>query len=385
MRILFINPYYYPNNVGGTESVVKLLAEQLAEYGNHVAVYTVDSSIDKCVIEENNGVKIYRGTGGGFVPISRNEKIRGIERIKNAVIQRINFGVKNELETVLHNFCPDIVNTQNLYGFSSTIWRYIKLQNISLVHTLNDYWILNRSVRLFIKSNAKKYVDYYIAPSQYVHDLYDVSNIFNCSGKVISNGIKLDKKYFENCVSEKLNRDNNRIVKFLFVGQLEKIKGLDILIEVFKRIPYNAVELHICGKGNLKELVEQVAELDKRIIYHGFVLTEELEHIYRDADVLVAPSIWEEPFGMVALEAYYRGLTVIAGNRGGLRDILKNVGAGKLINSSEELLETLKHYSNCSNIKKDITMICDRLFEYSVGSQATGYLKVFEDVLNQRH
>lgn len=42
MRILFINPYYYPNNTGGTERVLKLLADELVCMGNPVAIFTGD-------------------------------------------------------------------------------------------------------------------------------------------------------------------------------------------------------------------------------------------------------------------------------------------------------------------------------------------------------
>lgn len=383
MKILFINPYYYPNNIGGTESVVKLLAEQLVLYGNTVAIYTIDSPINHGIIEEISGVKVYRGTGGDFISRSRKVITKITERIKNACIQRFNLSVLKELDNVLMDFQPDIVNTQNLYGFSPLIWKRIKSHNIPIIHTINDYWITRHSVKPFVNLSSKL-VDYYITPSSFMMDIIKKSNIFNCHGMAISNGIKINRSYFAQCIKEKKNKGGNESIKFLFVGQLEKIKGVDRLIKVFQTKRSKNIELHICGKGSLAEHVIQATKKDDRIFYHGFVLAQDLEKIYRNSDVLVIPSTWEEPFGMVAIEAYYRGLTVIAGNRGGLKEIVSNIGVGKLIDplNSKELASTITYYSKISNIKKDVMSLNDKIFEYTINKQATAYQSIFQKYSN---
>lgn len=377
MKILIMNPFYWPNHIGGTETIIKLLAEKMIEKGNVVAVYTLDGISNTVKKEEYEGVLVYRGCGGYRAPI---KKLRGIDRIKNAILQRINWQIGDELQKVICDFKPDVINTHNLYGFSSMVWRFIHRNNIPLVHTLNDNWLMKKTVYPFALLNAKA-VDFFVAPSDYTLSIHE-GKLFRTESRVIANGIKIDKAYFARCLSEKDKRDESKKIIFMFVGQLEKIKGIDRLMNEFSHHSEKNMELHIYGRGSLKKMVDEYSHKDSRIIYHGFIMPEQMDQAYENADVVVVPSIWQEPFGMVAIEAYAHGCPVIASNRGGLREVIQVMG-GVLIDPAKKgsIYNALDYYMDRKNIQKDIKAIDKQLLEtYDVECQANQYFNIFREI-----
>lgn len=379
MKILIINPYYFPNNIGGTEIVINLLAEKLVERGNVVAVYTLDNTSNMLQNEKHNGVFIYRGCGGKYkLPLN---KLNKIDRINNAIIQRVNLTVRKEVQKVIDVFKPEVVNTHNLYGFSTVVWRIVKKNNIPLVHTLNDSWLLKKTVFPFALINSRE-VDFVVAPSNFTLSLH-MKKLFDAEHKVIANGIKIDEKHFEHYLSEKMQREEQNVI-FMFAGQLEKFKGIDKLLEEFHNCPHSGIELHIYGRGQLKNMVEDFSRQDCRIMYHGFATSQQMEQAYKSADVLVVPSVWQETFGMVAIEAYYHALPVIAADRGGLKEVVKTIGAGKLIDPEKKasIHNALSYYIDRKNIKKDAMLIKKNICIYNIDYQVDKYLDIFDTLAN---
>jgi glycosyltransferase involved in cell wall biosynthesis len=83
---------------------------------------------------------------------------------------------------------------------------------------------------------------------------------------------------------------------------------------------------------------------DKFIISTGWLNQEELPQLYLEADICVVPSVWPEPFGIVALEAMAAGKPVIASNVGGLKTIVRDNETGFLVPplDSDALLQKLE-------------------------------------------
>src|ERR1019366_5578541 len=100
-------------------------------------------------------------------------------------------------------------------------------------------------------------------------------------------------------------------------------------------------ELWIAGRGSpeYETQLKEVCTLPE-VRYMGFVRSEEF---LTSVDVLVVPSVWDEPFGMVVIEAYTQGVPVIASCRGGLPEIVENGKTGFLFdpNGSPSLAEIL--------------------------------------------
>lgn len=131
---------------------------------------------------------------------------------------------------------------------------------------------------------------------------------------------------------------------FLFVGRLERIKGVRELIGVFRT--YRHADLLIAGDGSDAEALRaQAAELS-HVRFLGSRSQAELRPLYRDALALLVPSIWHEVFGIVTLEAFAMRTPVIAHRRGALPEIIAESGGGVTYSTTRELvaaLERLRH------------------------------------------
>ncbi len=119
----------------------------------------------------------------------------------------------------------------------------------------------------------------------------------------------------------------------LYVGQLIRGKGVDLLLQAFKGLTCD-FRATIVGTGNaeskLKALCTELG-LDNRVEFSGWVRNEDLGHFYSKAKVVVVPSRWPEPFGMIGLEAMHHGRPVVAFDVGGIPDWLDHMETGILV------------------------------------------------------
>lgn len=112
-------------------------------------------------------------------------------------------------------------------------------------------------------------------------------------------------------------------VRFLFVGRLIERKGLEVLLEAFRRL--DGGELWIGGDGPLRDLVARAAAADARIRDIGHVDGQALTDLYSSADALVVPSLYE-PWGLVVHEGLAHGLPVITTDQVGAAEDLVDPG-----------------------------------------------------------
>ncbi len=121
---------------------------------------------------------------------------------------------------------------------------------------------------------------------------------------------------------------------FLFVGRLEKIKGLDDVIPLF-RGPGDS-DLLIAGDGEYAaELRAQAAGCD-RVKFLGWVGLEDLRRYYEHAQALIVPSVCFETFGIIIIEAFRQGTPVIARRIGPFPEIIDQ-GGGFLFETAADL------------------------------------------------
>lgn len=128
----------------------------------------------------------------------------------------------------------------------------------------------------------------------------------------------------------------------LYVGRLTEIKGVHILIEAFKKVNKRLpnTKLIIAGssffEGAAKTLYEQsLVELAKpvsnHIIFTGFIPHERLKYLYSATDIVVLPSIWQDPCPLVVLEAMASNSCLVSSNVGGVPEIVENGLNGMLV------------------------------------------------------
>jgi glycosyltransferase involved in cell wall biosynthesis len=125
--------------------------------------------------------------------------------------------------------------------------------------------------------------------------------------------------------------------EILFVGQLIKGKGVDLLLTALAKleIPFNAV---IVGDGNSRRELESLRDklgLQESVQFKGWVNNSEIGKYYFAAKVVTVPSRWPEPFGMIGLEAMRYGRPVVAFNVGGIGDWLEHGETGLLVDEQD--------------------------------------------------
>ena len=127
---------------------------------------------------------------------------------------------------------------------------------------------------------------------------------------------------------------------FLFVGRLERLKGLDDVIPVMRAYPH--ADLLVIGDGSHRSALERIAGQSPQIRFEGRVATHDLGRYYEHAIAVIVPSIGFETFGFVAVESLRQGTPVIARRRGPLTEIVEASGAGDLFETPDQLRASLE-------------------------------------------
>lgn len=127
---------------------------------------------------------------------------------------------------------------------------------------------------------------------------------------------------------------------FLFVGRLERLKGVAELIDVFSR--HQGADLLVIGDGTDGDRLRRLAHDNPRVRFLGRIASDDLGPYYRHALALVAPSHGFETFGLTLIEALSHGTPVIARRIGPFPEIVERSGGGLLFDAGPELADALR-------------------------------------------
>jgi len=127
---------------------------------------------------------------------------------------------------------------------------------------------------------------------------------------------------------------------FLFVGRLERIKGLDDVIPAWRE--HGDADLLIAGDGEHEPELRRLAGAAPNIRFLGRITPEDLRRYYQHALALVVPSVCFETFGIILIEAFRSGLPVIARRLGPFPEIVERAQGGLLFESAPELVSALR-------------------------------------------
>ena len=132
----------------------------------------------------------------------------------------------------------------------------------------------------------------------------------------------------------------------LYVGRLTEIKGVHVLIKSFITIhaQLQHTRLIIAGSSFFggaaktdyeRSLVELAKPVSTAIIFTGFMPHDKLRYVYSAADMVVLPSVWQDPCPLVVLEAMASGTCLLSTAVGGVPEIIKNGVNGLLVNAND--------------------------------------------------
>lgn len=352
MKILVIANLYEPYIIGGGEISTKLLVDNLTKLGHEVVVLT---SYSKDLEDQKlDGATIKRIKNNVYWSYEKDKK-SNLKKVIWHIVDEYNFIASRKIERILYRGCYDLVISSTIDGFSGNIWEIAKEKGIKTIHILRSYSLvcLNAgmfkngknckaqcsSCRIFNlnkKRQSNKYVDAVIGISYFILDKHLKLGLFqNSKNRVIHNSINLLEK-IELQVPE---RNKFRIG---YVGSIQQKKGVELLLRSFKELENNeGFELHLYGKPIISHYLKGLdLKNHKNVYHHGYVSQDKL---FPAIDILVVPSLWEEPFGRIVIEAYKYGVPVIGSDKGGIPELIEKGKTGYVYeaNNQHDLIEKI--------------------------------------------
>ncbi|MBI4199529.1 MAG: glycosyltransferase family 4 protein [Chloroflexi bacterium] len=319
MKIALVSPYdfAYP---GGVMAHITHLGRELEQRGHTVKVLAPVSSRD--AVNAPNLIPIGRPvpvpSGGSIARISlsiwRERRVRQVLREEGFDVIHLHEPLAPVLPiTVLHYSTAANVGTFHAFHGKARMYRYS--------HRLVRRWFNKLHVRIAVSPPALQFV----------------SRFFPAEYRVIPNGIDVD--FFGREAPPGLPFDDGKL-NILFVGRLEKRKGLKYLLGAFSRLKWSHPDLRllVVGPGSPgKECERIVAERKLQdVVFVGGVSGETLCRYYQTAHIFCAPATGKESFGIVLGEAMAAGKPVVATTIEGFSAVVTNGVEGLLVRPRDE-------------------------------------------------
>lgn len=404
MKVVLISSFFDLETGGGTAILLRELAHGLQSFGYQVVVVTTHRK-KQSTVDYENGLTVYRIFPRNLYWIGDKHSQTIIKKIVWHLVDIWNVHAFYQVRKILNKENPDIVHFHKLEGMSPSIWSAASQAGIKkLVHTSHDYelfapegtrqnkineWVKNRSwpVRLFqtLRTSSSRNINCFTAPSQYVLDIHKKRGIFiNSISKVVPNSHGITNKEIKRRMGQiknKIKSDKDKI-RFLYVGRFDRLKGVNLLCKAFQICSKenSNIMLDLIGEGNLYlDLRKQYAG-NPQINFHGYKSGAEKEKFFSDCDVVVVPSVWQEPFGIVIVESFSFGKPVIATKVGGIPEIIEDGVTGFLIplGDIKALTDVISRVSDSSD---KINQMAEACFEaskfYTIETMLANYDSIY--------
>lgn len=331
MKIMLVNSLYYPFKVGGAEVSVQLLAEGLVKHGCDVMVVTLTNDrMRHLTTEYINKVKVVRVyLKNIYWPFDEKDNRGSIKKLVWHIIDSYNPLMQKIVNKLVNDFSPDIIHTNNICGFSTSIWN--KYDKIKVIHTIRDYYLLTPSSVLsdnkkltaidialsWIKKKRISRVSCFIGISEYILKTHNDHGFFSGNEylrKIYNSTILTDSFYLNK------SKSKSGIFTIGFIGRLTEEKGYSIFYALADHYKNNKrIVFKAAGSGREDYLDELKCKYSGVNLYEmGHTSQSEF---YNEIDLLIIPAKWAEPFGRTAIEAFSYAVPVLSSGRGGLLEI----------------------------------------------------------------
>lgn len=253
--------------------------------------------------------------------------------------------IKKKISEVSEVFKPKIIF---FCGYRLKLIPYIK--KINLKKNIKYFFWLERfneqnKIKFYL---IKKIIKFFLIGADGLFVIGNkAKNFYSSFNKNVFNipySIRIPKKKFLKKISKK--------TKFLFVGQLIRRKGIDILIDCIKKLKdenINNFEILIIGNGEYKYKIRELIKKNNNIKYKSFLNQKNLINEYKQSHVLIFPSRFDG-WGVVPMQAMSYSMYVITGNNCGVNEVTGRKNKIIDVNVSN-LLGAIK---NCCNNKSSI-------------------------------
>lgn len=363
-RILIVHNYYQVP--GGEDTVVANEKKMLEDNGHEVILYSRNNS-------ELNKFSQFQKL---WIPFTTIFSIRTYKEVKKIIKEKkidivhvhntlslispavyyAAFSSKVQVVQTIHNFrllcpgatfyrdgaiCEDCVSKGLKCALKSKCYRGRLVQTLACVITLNIHRLLGTYKKLnyicLTEFNKQKLLEL----NRGVKKRIDENRVF-----IKPNFADIDREVIP---------FKKRKKQFVFVGRLDKLKGIDLLLKAWKGIKDS--ELIICGTGPEEEWCKTFIEENKLFNVHmiGFVTNAQVMDIIAVSKALILPTLWYEGFPMTIVESFACGTPVIGSDIGNVGDLIEHgiTGLKLKFDSVESLKETIRDFpdmvSSCKN------------------------------------
>ncbi len=319
LKIALVSPYDFAYPGGVTAHVVHL-AERFRAHGHeaHIVAPSSDGGAEPDVLESAFVHRI-----GRVVSIPANGSVARITLSLRSYLQAKRL-LREQQFDLIHLHEP------MMPALPLTVLRHSKTTNVGTFHAARTsplaYFYAKPIIQPFFEKLHGR-----IAVSEAARDF--VGEYFKADYRIIPNGI--DYAHFST-PRPPLERFRDGRLNVLFVGRLEKRKGLRFLLRAWplvrERVP--AARLIVVGEGRPLQGYRRFAAgqgwTDAEVCFAGYAPPDELPRYYQAADVFCAPATGQESFGIVLLEAMAAGAPIVASSIPGYRDVVAHGSEGLL-------------------------------------------------------
>ena len=319
MKIAMVSPYDF-TWPGGVTAHVTQLARALGRSGHEVQVLAPHSPSRECQDADllvPLGRSVPLPSGGSIARVSLSwwlyPKVR-------ALLQREQFDIihlHEPMAPILPLCVLEFSHSVNVGTFHAS---YARQHLYRVTHPIIKRWQQRLHGNIAVSPAARRYVN----------------NTFPGDYEIIPNGIDFNR--FSGGVAPLPQYQDGKL-NILFVGRLEKRKGLRYLLEAYGKLKWDLpnIRLIVVGPGNPdKESYRVISSHNLQDVdFVGRVSYEDLPRYYASADIFCSPATGAESFGIVLLEAMSAGKPVVASDIEGFRGIITDGEQGLLVQKKD--------------------------------------------------
>lgn len=339
-RILIVCAAYPPDVKGGGEKSTQILAQALTARGHTVSVLAC-AELPGSHLDVDNRTRITRISSPNLYWNFKTPP-SGVKKAVWHALENFNPRSVSAVVAAIRAARPDVVISSTIENFGAGVWLACRQMGVPVIHVLRSYYLKcfkgtmfndNRNcgsacwscrVMTMGRRHAAQYVSGVVGISDFILDEH--ADLFGAAQRIsIPNAVPA------NTAVTRL-RGSNDVVTFGYLGRIEPEKGIAQILQAFSQLP-DRCHLVIAGHGKPDYEAQLRREFaSERIRFLGWV---DAASVYSSIDFAVIPSVWNEPFGRVVIEAYAQGVPVIAAKSGGLSELVKESQTGYLFDPTD--------------------------------------------------
>ncbi|NCD09302.1 MAG: glycosyltransferase [Negativicutes bacterium] len=377
MKILFVHCLGDKSKGGGAEVSLWTLMRALSLRGHEcILVVTADGKGKNR--DTVDGIKVWSvGIRNIFWPFSKS-KFSRLRQVLWHIIDSYNPLMGRALDQIISIENPDIISCHNLPGWSCSVWNSAKRAKRPCIQVLHDYYNLcvistkyknnlncvKRCMKCKILRISQKIlgnkIDAVVGISGYILNDHLKFELFqNTPIKCVIYNRRDSKSLNCKNIAQLNSRDG---INIGFMGSLVPSKGVELIINSARMLNFSNLHFLIAGEGDSKYVNQLKNKSTDNISFLGRTSPA---NFFPNIDVLVVPSLWNEPLGMVIAESFMFGKPVIGSNRGGIPEMISHEYNGLIfqVEKKNDLTRCIEKFCTSNKLRVDL----------SVGAKKSGF------------